>query len=56
MDKTFENAALRESVDIIGSYKSSHLHLSKDDFYDGMHCKEKGTKRILEQSFKKISN
>lgn len=56
MDKTFENVALRESVDIIGSYKSSHMHLSKDDFFDEMRCKEKGLKRMLNQSLKKFSN
>jgi len=56
VDKTFETVALRESLDIIGSFKSSYFQLSKDEFYDGMHCKEKGLKRIFEQSFKKLSN
>jgi hypothetical protein len=46
-EKYFIDLGKKYNVEIIGSFNPYLLHMDNSDFYDGMHCNEKGIAELL---------
>jgi len=43
----YRNLALKYGIKVLGSFNPNKLNMDDSFFYDGMHCNEKGVKKIL---------
>ena len=46
----FKKIAKQKNIKVIGSYNPFNVDLNASDFYDGMHCNEKGINLLLSQN------
>jgi hypothetical protein len=49
-EKIMNDFALSNNIKLYGSFNPILLELDKTFFYDGMHCKEAGIKKIIQMN------